>query len=265
MQRKHTLQPSKNAHQISRYHRYSASLLKPIPPVIDLRNKLGACYDQGQTNGCTANAIAGAIQLLNPAYRPSRMFIYWNERSADGDPTQDNGSTIQVGLDTTKHFGVCPAGMWPYTQATLFKQPPESCYNEKEDAINKYQYVNSLDDAKQSLAQGFPVIVGMAVYPQLDGAEIAENGILTMPGPNDTQDGGHAVLAVGYNDETQQLIIRNSWGTDWGIKGYFYMPYAYAENPDYVFEMWSVQKVGIVMQTTGAIANVVHRIFGAFF
>ena len=62
-------------------------------------------------------------------------------------------------------------------------------------------------------------------------------GIIPMPKPKEQLLGGHAVLAVGYDDTKQWLIVRNSWGTSWGVKGYFYMPYTVFNK--LVMDMWT--------------------------
>jgi C1A family cysteine protease len=67
-------------------------------------------------------------------------------------------------------------------------------------------------------------------------------GLVPMPGPQEHCLGGHAVMIVGYDDETQHVIVRNSWGTDWGIKGYFWLPYEYVTNMDLAGDFWSIRK-----------------------
>ena len=61
--------------------------------------------------------------------------------------------------------------------------------------------------------------------------------------PQESVRGGHAVLAVGYDDSKQAVLIRNSWGKDWGIKGYFWMPYAYISTEDYCNDFWTIRSV----------------------
>ena len=76
---------------------------------------------------------------------------------------------------------------------------------------------------------GFPFVFGIMLYESFDSDKTTKTGIVSMPLKNEKDNGGHAVLAVGYNDESQCLIVRNSWGEEWGDKGYFYLPYEYAE------------------------------------
>jgi C1A family cysteine protease len=53
--------------------------------------------------------------------------------------------------------------------------------------------------------------------------------------------GGHAVLAVGYDDNAQRFIVRNSWGRRWGIAGYFTMPYAYLADDNLAADFWTIR------------------------
>jgi C1A family cysteine protease len=57
--------------------------------------------------------------------------------------------------------------------------------------------------------------------------EVGPTGRIAMPSAGARDFGGHAVLVVGY--EADALIIRNSWGGDWGENGYGYLPDAYVD------------------------------------
>jgi C1A family cysteine protease len=94
---------------------------------------------------------------------------------------------------------------------------------------------------KNCLASGFPFTFGFSVYQSFETKEVAQTGIVPLPQPNETLLGGHCVVAVGYDDEKQLFKCRNSWGTDWGDKGYFYMPYQYMSNPNLVSDLWTIQ------------------------
>jgi C1A family cysteine protease len=72
---------------------------------------------------------------------------------------------------------------------------------------------------------------------------MAKTGHLQMPLSGEKQLGGHAVLAVGYQDSSQTFIVRNSWGTDWGIKGYFTMPYPYLLQGTLASDFWTIRSV----------------------
>jgi C1A family cysteine protease len=60
---------------------------------------------------------------------------------------------------------------------------------------------------------------------------------------NERQLGGHAVMAVGYDDENQWLIVMNSWGASWGDKGFFYLPYEYITNNNLSDDFWTIRQV----------------------
>jgi C1A family cysteine protease len=91
------------------------------------------------------------------------------------------------------------------------------------------------------LAEGFPFVFGFTVYSSFESATVARSGILNMPTKNERVVGGHAVMAAGYDDTQQRFIIRNSWGTDWGQKGYFTMPYVYLGSRNLSDDFWTIR------------------------
>jgi C1A family cysteine protease len=80
---------------------------------------------------------------------------------------------------------------------------------------------------KDAIASNLSVVFGFTVYQSFESPAVAQSGVLPMPKPHEATVGGHAVVAVGYNDSQSQVIVRNSWGASWGDHGYFYMPYQY--------------------------------------
>src|SRR5262249_38413268 len=105
-----------------------------------------------------------------------------------------------------------------------------------------YLRLQNLREMKQCLADGFPFVFGFSVYESFESPQVARTGIMPMPSRSEKLLGGHAVMAVGYDDETDKLFVRNSWGTKWGEKGYFWMPYAYLENPGLARDFWTIRK-----------------------
>jgi C1A family cysteine protease len=96
---------------------------------------------------------------------------------------------------------------------------------------------------KGCLAEGFPFAFGMTVFPAFEGEEVANSGVLGIPDSGEEAIGGHAVLAVGYDDSQQVFIVRNSWGADWGMGGHYTLPYEYILNPDLATDFWTLRLV----------------------
>jgi C1A family cysteine protease len=95
---------------------------------------------------------------------------------------------------------------------------------------------------RSCLAYGFPFVFGFTVYDAFESAAVARSGVLNMPGPKEKMAGGHAVMAVGYDGGARRFVIRNSWGNDWGQKGYFTMPYDYlSPDKNLADDFWTVR------------------------
>jgi len=84
-------------------------------------------------------------------------------------------------------------------------------------------------------------VFGFTVYTSFESPEVAKNGHAPLPAAGEQQIGGHAVMAVGYDDSAERVTVRNSWGTDWGIKGYFTMPYDYISDDNLADDLWTVR------------------------
>ncbi len=238
----------------ARDHLYSAPapVLVTLPPSVDMRPQCPIVYDQGQLGSCTGNAIAGAVQFdrmkqqLKPDFVPSRLFIYYNERVIEGSVGTDSGAQIRDGIKTVDKQGVCSEDMWPYDIARFTRKPPARAYKaaRKCRAVSYSRLVANLRQLKGCLADGYPFVFGFTVYESFESEEVARTGV--MPMPNLTTEkmlGGHAVLAVGYDDAQQRFIVRNSWGEGWGQKGYFTMPYAYLTDSNLADDLWTIRMV----------------------
>jgi C1A family cysteine protease len=240
-----------------------------LPASTDLRTKCPPVYNQECLGSCTANAIGGAIEFeqirqnKKSAFMPSRLFIYYNERAMEGTVSSDGGAQIRDGIKSVAKQGICIEEEWPYTigtckvtgydsqgepiydTGTKFKQKPTAaCYKDalKYEVLQYQRLQNVLPQLKGCLAEGYAFVLGFTVYESF--YNIGKNGMMPLPASNEQVVGGHAVMAVGYNDSKQVFIIRNSWGASWADKGYFYMPYAFITSNN-CSDLWTIRIVKI--------------------
>jgi C1A family cysteine protease len=212
-----------------------------LPPLVDLRPKFPSVYDQGELGSCTANGIAGTVQFIQPDLMPSRLFIYYNERIMEGDPGEDNGAQIHDGIQTLVNQGVCSELEWPYDITQFAVKPPDQCYQDaSKDLITDYFSLNNDQEIKDCLNSGFPVVFGMTVYESFESVQVGVTGIVPMPASGEQAIGGHCMVIVGYDDSKQSYIVRNSWGSGWGIGGYCYIPYAYIDQ--FASDFWVIRQ-----------------------
>ncbi len=226
--------------------------LRPTPPTlpehVDLRPTCSPVEDQGSLGSCTGNALVGALEFLERKNNTqfidlSRLFIYYNERVIEGNVSSDSGAEIRDGIKTLKKQGVCSEKKWPYLISKFSVKPTPACYKEAlNHQITSYHRILTLDEMRTCLAEGFPFVFGFTVYESFETKEVAGTGIVNMPKPEEKTLGGHAVLAVGYDDQERRFIIRNSWGTAWGQNGYFTMPYDYLADRNLSDDFWAIRK-----------------------
>jgi C1A family cysteine protease len=221
-----------------------------FPPSIDLSHKCPPVYDQGALGSCTANAIAGAIEFdqkkaKQPEFTPSRLFIYYNERAIEGTINSDSGAQIRDGIKCVASLGAPPETDCPYNIAAFTQKPSDKAFKDaKKHLVVLYQrLIQEINTLKGCLASGFPFVFGFTCYESLESEAVAKSGILPMPKSGEKVIGGHAVLCVGYDDKSQQFVVRNSWGEGWGSKGYFKMPYAYLTSHRLAADLWTIRSV----------------------
>jgi C1A family cysteine protease len=215
-----------------------------LPIIVDLRSKMPPVYDQGSLGSCTANALCGLIGYEYPNIQGSRLFLYYNERVIEKDVSVDAGAYLFDGVLALQKYGICSETSWPYIIPKFAIKPPDQCYTQAlaHKATQVQNIQNTLPQMKAALNAGYPFVVGILVYQSFESQQVAKTGMVPMPNlQRDQVLGGHAVLCVGYNDTKQLWIMRNSWGTLWGDKGYFYLPYAYLTNSSYSSDLWNIQ------------------------
>lgn len=224
---------------------YKAKVYK-LPTAVDLEYNCSPIENQETLGSCTANALVGVLEFnetKDSTFQDlSRLFIYYNERVLEHTVDSDAGAMIRDGIKALAKCGVCSETLWAYDIAKFAQKPPMTCYQDaKKRKITSYERLDSLYAMKQCLTTGFPFAFGFTVYESFESPKVAKTGIAPYPSKNDRPVGGHAVCAIGFDDKKKALKVRNSWGTSWGIKGYFWLPYAFIEN-GLADDAWTIRK-----------------------
>ena len=223
-----------------------------IPASYSMRSSMPPVYDQGNLGSCTAQMGAAALQFtekeLVPGKTrpvPSRLFLYYVTRLLQGTQDYDSGASIRGVFKALAKFGYCNEKLWKYDISTFASPPANEVYESAQAhrlGMLMYSSVRqTANDVRAALAQNNPVGFGFSVYDSF--FNVKKDGVVPMPGRRESVQGGHAVLIVGYDDVKQHFIVRNSWGTRFGDKGYCYMPYQFVLSPKISSDFWVLKAV----------------------
>lgn len=234
-----------------------------LPPKVDLRPDMTPIENQSSANSCVGNSLAGAYEYLvnkgtNVHVDVSRLFMYYNARyrANPWGRITDSGCMIHHAIGGLFDYGTCLESLWPYELWRVNMQPSAEAYQSAKDhkIVDWLQLQVRLEEMKLSLAQGYPFTFGVELFDSFSMA--TQSGQVPMPSAAERdpsrfwdptraqqQHRYHAMLAVGYSDRWQMFIVRNSWGEQWGDKGYCYMPYAYLADPSLCFDVWVIRKL----------------------
>src|SRR5512135_1546690 len=243
-----------------------AAARKAAPASVDLRPWGSAVEDQGMLGSCTSQAGAGVIEYYERKsfgrhIDASRLFLYKVTRNLM-KMKGDTGAYLRTTMGAMVLFGVPPEDYWPYNddEKGFDQEPPAFCYAfaQNYQAIKYFRHDPAgakadevLKQVKAYLSKGHPAMFGFTVYNSIDQAE--SNGRIPFPSSKEKIEGGHAVVAVGYDDKMKiknnygkvetmgALLIRNSWGKVWGEQGYGWLPYEYGLK-GLAEDFWSVTK-----------------------
>lgn len=209
---------------------------------VDPRDIMQPPYDQQSIGSCTANAYAGAVEyddILNGGNlgTPSRLAIYYGERLREGTVTYDSGAYGHDAFKDGRKYGVGPESLWPYDINRFTVKPSQEYLNSRAShKVPKYVHPSPNEDRfKAILSNNQTIAFGFTVYERFESEYLAETGVMSPPNPRtERQIGGHEVLIVGYlSSYPNHALVRNSWGTEWGLGGYFLMPWTTILDPNY--------------------------------
>lgn len=239
--RKYTWRPDVADH---RDHLYS-TVAAPLPDHVDRLGLSNPIEDQGQLGSCTGNSSTSAVEIIcKLTYPLSRLMAYYNGRLIEGTVRQDAGCMIRDVIKGIQTYGVANEKLCPYRISQFARKPTTQAYADGKKLLPKiagYKRLTTLDDVKHALASGLPVVFGFSVPEYFESQQVATDGWVRFPTNSDNMIGGHAVVAVGYDDRapTPFVWVRNSWGADWGIQGYFKMDQKWFTDPSrLVDDMW---------------------------
>jgi C1A family cysteine protease len=210
---------------------------------VDLREWDTIVESQNSLGSCSANAITNAYELcvnrMYPEYftHLSRLFLYYNARVEYGIIEEDEGMFLKDGLKSLSKFGICTEELWPYNPENFTVQPTEECYEDaKKRKISKYQKLISIYYMTQVLNYNKPVVFGMQIYDSFMNLNDRISTV-TFPSRKEKSLGGHAMCMVGYDLNKKLFLAKNSFGTDWGDKGYCWIPFDYIRQEGY--DIWT--------------------------
>ncbi len=225
----------------------------------DLSGYVSEVYDQESLGSCSANAVCAAylIDLRKESeeeygsdseseseseFMPSRLFLYYNARS---DKRHDTGASLRDTIKAFHKFGVCSEEDWSYDPDKLKRRPLPKYFRNATKADIEYKRLrHNLDQFRACISDSCPFVFGMKVFSSFESQGVEEKGNLRMPSTDERRRGhidSHAVVAVAYNDRKEKFKCLNSWGEDWGVDGYFYMPYEFIMDQEGLcFDFWKI-------------------------
>jgi len=248
----------------ARDHLYAAppATIVALPPKVDLRAQCPKVYNQGRIGSCTANAIGGAFEfdLLKQDltdFMPSRLFIYYNERSVEGTVGTDSGAMIRDGIKSVATLGVCTDTEWPYDDtppapedgswpvgARAGQKPSPQCYTDalRHTGSSYQRVVRSLAQFKDAWR---PASRSSSASPctRVSRARRLPDRCRSDALARRTGSGWSRGARRRYDDADQRFTVRNSWGDQWGDGGYFTMPYAFLTERSLSSDFWTIRVV----------------------
>ena len=227
-----------------------------LPGFVDNSKKCSVVEDQKNLGSCTAQMLVGMIEYNNIkwAEKPSRkqvsrLFQYYVTRTIMGTVNEDSGAYIRDTIKAAAQYGSVWESKWKYDVSRFTENPPQKVWDlATTHKIASYHRIDDgdLETMKQTLASGYLIGFGFTVYENFLTQRMATEGMLRYSEVNGPIYGGHAVVLVGYDDSKRMFKVRNSWGKEWGLDGYFWMDYDYVVDPNLSNDFWVITSVNKV-------------------
>jgi C1A family cysteine protease len=224
---------------------YQSDSTEVLREQVDLREWDTIVESQDSLGSCASNALTNAYELKVVKDYPdkfvhlSRLFVYYNTRLEDGTINEDAGIYLRDGLKAIKKYGICTEDLWPYDIEQWNIKPSDEAYEDaKKRSILQYQKLISTYYITEVLNNNKPVVFGMTIYDSF--MELNERiSTVSFPSRKEKSLGGHAMCMVGYDLEKRLFLAKNSFGPDWGDKGYCWIPFDYIRQEGY--DIWTFE------------------------
>lgn len=226
-----------------------------LPPKTDLRDdKWWDVGNQSTTGSCVGWATADGVMRymlvqagkLEKSQHLSPRFVWMASKETDEYTTrpetfvEEAGTSLKAAVEIVRKYGVVLDSLLPFDIHTLMYDGNENAFYAAASMRRASNYFNlgkNLTQWKSWLAGTGPILAGLNVDATWDNAK-STGGKLDAFQPA-TVRGGHAVCVVGYTAD--RFIIRNSWGTDWGDKGFGYA------SPGYITDGFFAESYGVTL------------------
>jgi len=227
-----------------------------LPERVNHTSGMSPVKDQGQLGSCVSFAVAAMKEWQEKreheeelakgkrgrkkVYNYSEAWIYWNAKKIDPWPNEE-GTSIRYAMKVLQKIGVPTEKGWPYKDVGDIGEPKKWAKLVARWAlIDSYLRIDTLTELRLALIDG-PVPIGIPCFYEIFFVD--ESGLVPYPADPDTVYGGHAVCAVGYDNDKQLIKFKNSWGKNWGDNGYGYLPYKYIS--DFLWDAWSAKDLNV--------------------
>jgi len=198
--------------------------------------------DSGAEGSVVGFALTSALEYQIFKAKDQRVVLsarqlYYFSRLKAGTTDSDSGALIKDGIEVLTSRGAVEERVWPYKAGEYGRKPPPEVDKATVFKIADAKPLLTLEDIRRALNDTGPVVAGITMFESSMSDEVVKTGVFPIPKPKEKIIGGHAICIVGYDDQQKQFKFKNSWGTQWGDKGYGYLPYEYIRK--YMADTWS--------------------------